>query len=212
MRRKGSHRTPVRSGPKRTVPSQSPSPGHPAGVVTYCYVTVDHYFRDLVKAGRNAGPPMLWDWAASGEIAVEDLRNLICDVWSSAEWPEPHLGARRWVSLFRECGFVADPPRPPPSTPLLIFRGTALARARGLSWTTDLEKAKWFAERTERFGHPAGVFQVIVRPLLVLAQIDSRNESEVIVNMPAVRNTELRLLTSNAAPSAIRPGGGPTLD
>ncbi len=129
---------------------------------------------------------MLFDWWSDQAITTDQLRALILNVWSDAEWPVLHgEGDEMWLDWFDETGFVSDTGRPAPSEPVTVWRGASLASGgRGFSWTFDMEKARWFAHREVRFGRgPAGVYEAVVPPRWVLAQIEGgRGEAEVIVD------------------------------
>jgi hypothetical protein len=53
---------------------------------------------------------------------------------------------------------------------------------RGMSWTTNLTKARWFADRLAILKTPTFVFEVTVPSPAVLATIAGRQENEVVVN------------------------------
>jgi hypothetical protein len=114
---------------------------------------------------------------------------VVANVWKAAEFRQGHLGIDSWVMFFR----MADYPRP--QLPLTLYRGTTKGRTRGMAWTTDPDKARWFAERFNGFvGDPAGLFRtafayiVVAPPDAALADIDSilpsggRGEHEVVVD------------------------------
>jgi hypothetical protein len=78
-------------------------------------------------------------------------------------------------------------PLPGPG-PFILYRGVAGTRfrhVRGLSWTADRDKAKWFAERYADLGHPA-IYQATVPANLVFVRIHDepfgRQEDEFVVN------------------------------
>jgi hypothetical protein len=141
-------------------------------------------------SGRNDWPERLYDAWAYGRIDVDLLRAWILEVWESAEWPETSLGQRAWLRMFKVAGFVTNGPEQP-TAPLTIYRGCVLWRSRAMSWTTELPRARWFAERTVLFGHPAGIFTATVRPSAVLARlhdpVQGRGEFEVLVNPNRLR-------------------------
>ncbi|MGI8861627.1 MAG: hypothetical protein ACR2GV_02730 [Gaiellaceae bacterium] len=148
--------------------------------------TIEQLESALLRAGRNAGPGMLFGWLSDQAITTDQLRALILDVWSGAEWPVLN-GEEESMCLdwFDETGFVSDTGRPPPSEPITAWRGTSLASGgRGFSWTVDIDKARWFAQREIGFGRgPAGVYEAVVPPSWVLGKIEAgRGEAEVIVD------------------------------
>jgi hypothetical protein len=138
--------------------------------------------------GRDDEPALLAEWWETGRIHADELGPLLLGVWSGAEWPLALVGERRWVAMFKAAVGL-----PRPTDPLVIYRGAWRVRARGMSWTLDLERARWFARR-ETLMHPewgAAVYEATVPPRAVLALIpdddNSRGESEVVVNPNMLR-------------------------
>jgi hypothetical protein len=74
----------------------------------------------------------------------------------------------------------------PGTGPFVLYRGVAghgaRRRLRGLSWTTDPERARWFALRVF-LPHPA-VIRVTVDASAVLAYVNDREEREFVVALP----------------------------
>jgi hypothetical protein len=102
-----------------------------------------------------------------------------------------HAPARKLRYLFNMANKhrlrAAGQPFPKPG-PYLLYRGVAghgnARRVRGYSWTSSLERARWFATRYEsQLMHPA-VFRVMVRKNHVLAYSNERGEEEYIVRLP----------------------------
>lgn len=75
----------------------------------------------------------------------------------------------------------------PGNAPFVVYRGVAgvgaKRRVRGVSWTADFEKAKWFATRYEHLDKPA-VFKAVVPLENVYAYYDERQEKEFLCNIP----------------------------
>lgn len=64
---------------------------------------------------------------------------------------------------------------------ITVYRGCGSWNELGWSWTTDREKARWFAKRA--FGPPERLVQrVTVHKKDVLAYLTGRNESEIVLN------------------------------
>jgi hypothetical protein len=72
----------------------------------------------------------------------------------------------------------------PGAGPFTVYRGVAgrgpARRVRGLSWTDDVEKAAWFAQRLPGLSDPA-IYRVIVEGNEVFACNFGRGEREFIV-------------------------------
>jgi hypothetical protein len=147
------------------------------------------YEKALLAAGRNAGPSMLYLWFETGRLTRDELRSLILDVWQMAEWPVRSLGERTWLRMFKTAGFVSDTDAAAPTTPLTVWRGAT--QSRGMSWTLDQDRARWFVQRDrEWFGFQAVVFEASIPPQAVLGLIlasDSRGEREAILNPNMLR-------------------------
>ena len=81
----------------------------------------------------------------------------------------------------------------PGDGPFTVYRGVSgrgvARRIRGISWTSSMERAIWFANRDPSLEKPA-VFEAIVDKSLVLAYCEDRQESEFLCNMP--RDLKLR--------------------
>jgi len=72
----------------------------------------------------------------------------------------------------------------PHDGPFTLYRGAAgrgeQRCVRGISWTGDLERAKWFASRWEDLHDPA-VYTVTLPKSTVLAYVDERKEDEYLL-------------------------------
>ncbi len=155
---------------------------------------LDAFERASLLVGRNNGPALLRVWYHLGALTDADLPPVVADVWSSAEWPTQSLTVREWVRFFRLAAY------PAPARPLTVYRGTTAGRRRGMSWTTDLEQARLFADAFVLMGRIAEVVSVIAPPEAVLAAMDEvepegRKEHEVVVDpglLPPVRRLEVR--------------------
>lgn len=144
------------------------------------------FTRAVSRAGRNAGPALMFDWWYGGKLTLVELRTVIGEVWMTAEWPAACLGEAEWINLFQMVGFISDDGRSPPTEPLIVYRGTTWGRRRGMSWTLDPLRAEWFADRWNSGGKGEGlVFKTIVDPSAVLALLgdaEGRDEDEVVVD------------------------------
>jgi hypothetical protein len=95
--------------------------------------------------------------------------------------------------LFARAGFISTAGRPAPTEPLVIWRGQRDRRAPKMSWTTDRDRAVWFAHRYGLVSRPSVLYRAVAPPEAVLAFIDSehdRAETEVIVNPHLLRDVE----------------------
>lgn len=153
------------------------------GAVSFEQVNIEEATQELLTVGRNEGPPLLRTWWECNLLTRRTLRELVPLVWSVAEWPIKSIGERAWVSMFKEAGFVSDTPsETQPASPLTIYRGAPRWKGpRGMSWSLDVERARFFARRIAIL-EPANVYRATVPPGAVLAILNDRNEQEVVVN------------------------------
>jgi hypothetical protein len=150
------------------------------------------FFAALEKAGRLQGPNLLVEWLADGRLTVDDLREVLQPVWTRAEGPTREFPIPKWVALFR----AADYPLRPQQA-VRLYRGTRPGRRRrGMSWTTDVERARWFADRWFEQGYrQVEVVTVLAPPSALLVEIADSREHEVIVDpalLPPIRLFEVR--------------------
>lgn len=73
-----------------------------------------------------------------------------------------------------------------------IYRGVALGRAeqQGLSWTCNLDTAKWFAHRFDTRNESGYVLKGKVAKEDIFAYFNSRGEDEILCNSKKVKNIE----------------------
>jgi hypothetical protein len=150
--------------------------------------------RDFRKAfnmvGNEARPASLWALWSDGRIARSELAAVILDTWDHGQKGQPRctalpiIGERRWVEMFCAAGFVSDTDRTAPTTDQTVWRGgPTVTNGYGMSWTSDLEIAEWFAHRwSDLIRVDAAVYGASVRPAAVLGYAEARGEAEVIVN------------------------------
>jgi hypothetical protein len=137
---------------------------------------------ELMWHGRDEGPRLLWDWWHREQIPRDEFKRLLPVVWLMAEWPSSALGNRRWLEMFKSAGFVSDYEADPPTEPVTAYRGADERHMRGLSWSTDAERAAWFARRWSLLKADVHVFEVTVPSGFVLAHLVGRNEAELVIN------------------------------
>lgn len=145
-------------------------------------------------AGRSRAERM----DAVGELArfvqKQSLRSLLEAFWSDMESPAYVYGCGTVVRWFRRAGFVSDDPAVQrPTEPITVWRGTQTCRSadgRGVSWTTDRDKARWFAARFA-IDEPGWVWEATVPPSGVLGMFTDRGEEEVVVSPWCIRDLNL---------------------
>jgi hypothetical protein len=107
----------------------------------------DQFFGELVRAGRNRAPGLLFDAWIMRRISRDTLAAMLPEVWSVAEYPERALAPRwAWLSLFKAANYTeGGQPAPRPTAPCRLYRGCPPAWVRHMSWTDDLAVARRFA-------------------------------------------------------------------
>ena len=71
-----------------------------------------------------------------------------------------------------------------PAAPVTLYRGApGRSNGRGMSWTLDVDRARWFAQRWDLTGRSGSVYKATVKPHAILAMmLGGRDEAEVVVN------------------------------
>jgi hypothetical protein len=141
--------------------------------------------------GRSTAPVLvlLFYWENLGvfeRLPRADQGKLLCDIWKMAEWPERCLGQREWIRIFWRVGFATDYGATRPTESVQIYRGCAPRFVRRMAWTSDIQKARWFATRLWRTD--AFVYTAMIAPEGVLAMIDGKGEREIVVNPRCLKN------------------------
>jgi hypothetical protein len=130
-------------------------------------------------------------------LTRKEYSTILRAIWTEVEFPH-QSGVRNLVNMFKnaEQYYLMDAKerkafeKMQANPGLLLYRGLHDKRSyrRGLSWTTDYEKAKWFALRFSQFKRSNA--QVVVTatcpPKHRFAYFAGRNESEVVVNPNAL--------------------------
>jgi hypothetical protein len=109
------------------------------------------------------------------------------DVWTSTEIPGKY---GPWIELFnfprpgRSALMTAEDHVSFSALPDIVrlYRGQIPTKKRGMSWTTDLSIARWFAKRNNDRDNTAAVFTAEVPKARFLAYFTDRNESEAVID------------------------------
>lgn len=124
-------------------------------------------------------------------LTKQTFSELFGDIWVTSENPndDANVSLRELVnwflnadkkSLMDEKDYAAWETLP---ETMELYRGVGISRKQyGLSWTTNLEKATWFAHRFDREGQYGYVQKAIVSKKDMLAYFQSREEEEVVVD------------------------------
>lgn len=135
------------------------------------------------RKGRNDYPHLLSEHFY--ELDPSDRARAVTESWAMAEWPQRHLEYEEWISLFHNAGLVNAVNLPGPT--VTLYRGCHVSRRRGMSWSTDRERALWFALRFNKKGEDHMVLMEVECPVeYVLALIEDRGEREAVVDIDAL--------------------------
>jgi hypothetical protein len=161
-------------------------------------VDADMFNRALVAVG-DKGPELLRDLYHAGRLDIGFHPGVVPAAWSMAEFPESH--ELDWWDLFVRARYTHNgqpaPPAPRPREPVTVYRGCIPEHRFGMAWTSDVERARRFANHPGLNG--AGrVYVARVLPRAVLAYIDGHGHHEdeyVIDSSPVYLNDKtVRLL------------------
>jgi hypothetical protein len=121
-------------------------------------------------------------------VPPDQQRRLLEDTWTVCDGNLWHY-RRDVVAMFKDVGYCGDAPRP--DKPTTLYRGTAHSRwSRGVSWTGDINVARFFADGG-RFGPQGGfVYTVVAPPDVILGRFNDREEDEYVLDidlLPRIR-------------------------
>ena len=124
-------------------------------------------------------------------LSQRDLAKLFADAWVSSENPnqDASCSISYLTKMFKKCDkkylmteedYQVYEQLPETFT---IYRGVAVGRnPKGLSWTQNLEKAKWFAHRYDKKYKKGYIQMGTAKKEDVLAYFNTRNEDEIVYN------------------------------
>jgi hypothetical protein len=131
------------------------------------------------------------------EIPEKEYTSILKDIWISTEFPH-QISVPRLVALFERANRtqLMDDSELDAFTKLpeivTVYRGyseenvkAGMTKRRGISWTTDYEKALWFATR---FNHIPTVLQANAPKKHIYMYTDVRAEKEVVINPATLKN------------------------
>ncbi|WP_318482575.1 hypothetical protein [Photobacterium leiognathi] len=121
-------------------------------------------------------------YSVFSELTQKEQWELLSEIWVDSESPSVNLDI--WLLLFDDLGtspslnseyFQSLPDE------ITLYRGGLL---NGLSWTGDLEEARWFANRFKP--DCPEIWQVTIQKSEVIHFTDERSESEFIVSPTSI--------------------------
>lgn len=150
------------------------------------------------RMGRNDLPGILADvWA---DLSIDDLAEAVGQAWTGAEWPEQHITGDGWYVLFDTVGYLVDHQQRDRDEDLpeivTLYRGAIPDRRAGMSWTSDLDTARWFARRFDgiRGGLTGQVWRIDIPRDFVLARFNHRRENEHVVDVADFDDEEYQVV------------------
>lgn len=176
------------------------------------------------RAGRNDMPTILFYSIMDGRLTDKAQIALgIERAWTGCEWPgitfdsnaSGEVSRQAWHSIFMhalETGEFLDETTPRDLTALpeelTLYRGAPESHKIGMSWTTDFERAHWFATRMNVLFGGGKVYRITIPRDWVLAKFhEARSESEYVLDVLDIEDEEIeevpeteyqKLLTSHS--------------
>ncbi|KAB8294532.1 hypothetical protein [Bifidobacterium avesanii] len=150
--------------------------------------------RPTDKRGRNDMPALLWDAYVNDWLPLEQFAIGLEDAWVGCEWPGRQvLGSgcgEEWNEMFEHCGYLENTTISayPETPPAILYRAAPEFYKTGMSWTDDLEQAKWFNDRNNGYFHiqsriwtyrPSGTRELLAH---FHDPVNSRGEHEWVLN------------------------------
>ena len=131
-------------------------------------------------------------------------RRLLREWWSDFEGGLNRNARSIIVGAFREAGFISDEEGvPAPEGPRSLYRGSTSSRRSGLSWTSDIGQAQWFANRQNLLTRSRGfVYEAKVSPAFILGYFNQRGENEWVVDPAGLVDIRRAGDAAGSSPSA----------
>lgn len=148
------------------------------------------YFKYWLKRPTHDRDLPVFAWHTLGHHCYtnDGIKDLVSDAWNLPEFPEGNYGTAIWHSMFDMSGPIHcdnEGIRALEVTEVpTLYRGAIQSRRRGMAWTSDRDKAEWFAKRLQ-IGHVGGhVWRLDKVPVdRVFARFDTRNEDEWVIDI-----------------------------
>jgi len=143
------------------------------------------------RAGRNDMPGILAEAILSESLSHVELAKGIASTWVLCEWPARAIEIHVWEYIFtmvcdggyylNDDGDVKSHEDLPEE--LILYRGCLPEFKEGMSWTTDKERAVWFAHRLDHGNNIGHLYTCTIPPHIVLAKFDGRGENEIVIEV-----------------------------
>ena len=134
-------------------------------------------------------------------LSLADFSNILNYAWTSSENPNKDVNVNintliKWfkeadkLSLMDKEEYITYQNLP---NELVLYRGISTkSNPKGISWTRNLETAKWFANRFSISNNY--ILKAKVTKKDMLCYFNSRNEDEVIINTKNIKTEKIREL------------------
>lgn len=134
-------------------------------------------------------------------LSLADFSNILSYAWTSSENPNKDVNVNintliKWfkeadkLSLMDKEEYITYQNLP---NELVLYRGISTkSNPKGISWTRNLETAKWFANRFSASNNY--ILKAKVTKKDILCYFNSRNEDEVIINTKNIKVEKIREL------------------
>jgi hypothetical protein len=151
------------------------------------------------RLGRNDLPAALATAVFEETLtSADEIAAGIAEAWQACEWPLQQMEASVWIWLFsqvlnphqylRRASIVSQIGLPPFTR---LYRGAAPGHAEGMAWTTNRERANWYATR---FAHREGhLYTIEAASHMVLARFPGYPDDEWVLNSALFEPGEVTL-------------------
>lgn len=133
------------------------------------------------------------------ELRADDLPHALCRSWVMPEWPGLLLDHQEWDDIFSyvlgDNQYLRERDiRPVSELPdqMILFRAATPGHERGMSWTSNFQRAYWFLTRFgDHFGRHR-LYMVTANPQMVWAHFDEeRNENEYVLKHHSLEGSDM---------------------
>ncbi len=161
----------------------------------------DFFLEDALKKWKRGREDYILDVMMSNEVELkfvaDNMHRLIARGTYEKCLLSAYMGTRtnhsHWSKNYLEMLFLAANRQKllmagdklPDGDEFILYRGVSgtgnKRRIRGISWTSDLDRAKWFANRMADILPNPAVYTIKAKRDHVLAYINDRNENEFLI-------------------------------
>lgn len=158
---------------------------------------------DLARIYMMINKPWRITWLKYIEpyLSDKDFAEYLADAWVSEEMPNlnPNVSVKELIRWFKRADkkdlmdqFEYDAWQQLPDA-IELYRGVSHGTEVSISWTTEFETARWFAERFATDERPARTYKVTAEKKDCLCYFRSRGENEIILDVHAVKDKIIQI-------------------